>query len=101
MVMTRVGGVGAVQAADVSGAGPVGRVHVTAGLLRADALDLGALNDAEAWRPVKPHVEPAVIAEHHRGASAQDHARARGRQAADVLLAVAAQALVLTVQRRR
>src|ERR1700689_4017807 len=101
MVVTRVGGVGAVQAADVGGARPVGRLHVAAGILLADALDRGALHDAEAGRAVEPHVEAAVLAEHHRRAAAQDHARARGRQAADVALAVAAQVLVHMAYWRR
>ena len=46
MVVTRIGGVGAVEAPDVGGAGPVGRVQVTPGLVWVDCLDLGALRDA-------------------------------------------------------
>src|ERR1700691_6530494 len=99
MVVTRVGGVGAVQAADVGGARPVGRLHVAAGILLAAALDRGALHDAEAGRAVEPHVEAAVLAEHHRRAAAQDHAR--GRQAADVALAVAAEGLLHMAYLRR
>ena len=67
----------------------------------ADALDRGALHEAEGGRPVEPHVEAALLAEHHRRAAAEDHPRAVGGQAAHAFLAVAAQALVLVAGGRR
>jgi hypothetical protein len=101
MVVARVGRLGSIEAAHVSVAGPVGHVPVTAGLVLADPLDGGALRDAESRRPVESHVEPAALAEHHRRAPAQDHARVGVGQAADALFAVAAEVLFLAGGRRR
>jgi hypothetical protein len=70
VVIARVGGIDAIQAADVSGASPVGCLHVAACLVFADVLDRSALNDAEARWSVKPHMEPEVLAQCHGGATA-------------------------------
>lgn len=48
---------GCVAASGTWNDGAVGRVHVTARLVKADALDRRALNEAEGWRPVESHVE--------------------------------------------
>ena len=101
MVVTRIGWVGAVQAANIGRAGPVGRAHVPASLLEAGALDRRPLDEAELRRPVEPDVEPASLAKHHRSGPAQDHARAGVRQLADALLALLPQALVMMAVRRR
>ena len=70
MVIARVGGIDAIQAADVGGASPVGCLHVAACLVFADVLDRSSLNDAEARWSVKPHMEPEILAECHGGATA-------------------------------
>lgn len=51
--------------------------------------------------PVEPDVEPAVLAECHRRAAAEDHSLAGVRQLADPFLALAAQTLVLMAGRGR
>jgi hypothetical protein len=98
----RVGRVAPVQAADVGGAGLVGRAQALPGVLLADALDHGALGDAAAGRAVQPDVEAAVPAEHDRRRPFQHHPAARGgQQPVDPGLAVAAQLVVLVVGGRR
>ena len=99
--MARVGRIGPVQPADVGVAGPVGRLQMTAGLVHANPLDRGALDDARLRRPVQPDVEPAALAEHDRRAPAEDHALAGVAQPEDVLLAVPAEIVVLMPGRRR
>lgn len=99
--MPRIGGVGAVQAAHVGRAGPVGHGHVLARLVAADPFDLGPLKQPELRRPVQPHVEPVVTAEHDRRGPAQDHARVGTGHPADAFLAVGAQGVVMTEGRRR
>ena len=69
--------------------------------VREDALDRGALNDTESRRPVESHMEPAALAEHHRRAPAQDHARVSVGEVPDALFAVAAEVRFVVVGRRR
>src|SRR6185312_6866605 len=95
VVQRCVGRVDTVQAPNVGGAGPVGRLHVSAGLLLADALDRGALDDPAVRRAVQPDVEAAVPAEYHRSGPAEDHAPAVGDQVMDPGLGAAPQVLVL------
>ena len=97
VVQGRVGRVAPVEAADVGGAGLVGRTQTLPRLLVADAFDRGSLDGAAIGRAVQPDMKAAVLAEHDRRGPAQDHAAAGGEQATDPGLAVAAQALVLVV----
>src|SRR5215470_4409495 len=95
VVQRCVGRVDAVQAPNVGGARFVGRLQTSAGLLLADALDRGALDDPAIWRPVQPDVEAVVPAEYHRSSPAEDHAPAVGDQGVYPGLGAAPQVLVL------
>jgi len=100
VVKGRFGRVGTVKAVDVGGAGFVGRTHACRGLLLSDALDHGSLGGPAVRWAVEPHVEAEVLTEDYRRRSAENHARAVGREAADPGLGAAAQVFLQQVGRQ-
>jgi hypothetical protein len=101
VVEPRVGRIDPVEPVHVGVAGAVGRVPVTARLVKPDPLDRGALGDARLERAVEPHVEAAVLAQHDRRPPAEDHALAGRAHPQDVPLAVPPKVRVLMLNRQR